>query len=120
MFFVVAGVLVAVIYLAGRQAPSSPSSGALPPATEIPATGASPIQSPATTGINPLVSSAARITLEANTGLSPTPRGSTRRQIVVPPGVPWNQQDFDSKRLMTQKPFPETPNANTPKIGPKL
>lgn len=84
MWFVVAGLMVAVIVLASRKEGDSQSTGDVPPNALLPGTGASAVQSPATTGANPLSSQAGKLIASVTTRLP----GSVKQPLptfTVPP-----------------------------------
>lgn len=127
MWLVAAGLLAIVVYL-GRQSPG-PAATSLPPDNSTPATGTSPVLSPAMTGANPYINGTNLVTLGTSARMidnsrmaySKTPRGNmwAMRQRSLVGG---NYMTDADSQLMTQNvpPLVQTVSANTTSSGQKL
>ena len=115
MWFVVAGLMAVVIWMSSRKEKDSEQTGDLPPNSLLPGTGASAVQSPATTGANPLSSQAGKLIAGVTSRLPGIIRGA--QQMMVTP-VRASTDPSGQKALLTQVSDPTVPTVNRGLINP--
>lgn len=103
MWVVVAVVMGAVLFLASKGKPVKTSSGDLPPNTLLPGTGNSAVQSPATTGPNPLGTNAGKVLAFTVAPLARVLPGA-RSVFTVPPPASTDSSPTDKQLTTVTRP----------------